>query len=409
MNIDFQRRVDRHAGTLLCRLLSCLPGARRNPPPGHQPQKILVILLSEMGSLVLASPMFERLKRNHPGASLYALVFSQNQEVLSLLDAMPEARIFSIRNSSLAHLAADSLRALSAIRAEGIDTVIDCELFSRISSLCSFLSGATARVGFHRHTQEGLYRGDFINRPVLYNPYLHIAHQFINLAEALGAQGYPLVKRPVTEPLAPPRCAISRAEIEAISLRLAADFPHLGAKKLVLVYPGGGLLPIRAWPLTSFYELVDGFTCEGYAVGIIGMMRDKEIAQKILTRCGGANCLDLTGYTRTVRELVILLHLSCLLVTNDGGPCHFASMTPIPSITLFGPETPALYGPLGANAEVFFTGISCAPCVTAYNHRRSPCNGDNVCLKLVKPGAVLQKAKEILAKSDPPTRPSPPR
>ena len=52
--------------------------------------------------------------------------------------------------------------------------------------MLSFLSGAPVRVGFHRHTQEGLYRGDFINCPVLYNPYQHISQQFINLAEAIG-------------------------------------------------------------------------------------------------------------------------------------------------------------------------------------------------------------------------------
>jgi len=401
MNIDFQRRVDRHLGPIICRLLSWLSHARRRPPAGRRPQKILVILLSEMGSLVLASPMFERLKQKNPAALLYALVFTQNQEVLRLVSAMPQARIFTIRNSSLRHLVEDSLRTLKAIRTEGIDTVIDCELFSRISSIYSFLSGAAVRVGFHRHTQEGLYRGDFINCPVLYNPYLHIAHQFINLAEALDSRGYPSVKRPVDTELFVPRCQVADDEIHAMSHRLAADFPAVSGKRLVLVYPGGGLLPIRAWPLASFFKLVDALILNGCAVGVIGMKGDKEIAQSILKHCSSPNCLDLTGYTRTVRELIVLFHLSSLLVTNDGGPCHFASMTPIPSITFFGPETPALYGPLGRNAEVFYTSLSCSPCVTAYNHRKSPCDGDNICLKLVPPDAVLQKALEMLARFAP--------
>ena len=58
MNLEFQRRVDRFVGVPLCRLLSLLPSARDEAKDTPPPRKILVILLSEMGSLVLAQPMF---------------------------------------------------------------------------------------------------------------------------------------------------------------------------------------------------------------------------------------------------------------------------------------------------------------------------------------------------------------
>ena len=61
------------------------------------------------------------------------------------------------------------------MRALQLDAVLDLELFARVSAILAGLSGARIRVGFHRFTQEGLYRGDLMNRPVLYNPYQHIA------------------------------------------------------------------------------------------------------------------------------------------------------------------------------------------------------------------------------------------
>jgi lipopolysaccharide heptosyltransferase II len=399
MNIDVQRWIDRIIGSLICRMLSWLPGARRTPPSDGEPQRILVILLSEMGSLVLARPMFERLKERYPAASLYALVFEQNREVLDLIGLVQGKHVLTVRNSSLPHLLQDSVIAILAMRRNGIDTVIDCELFSRISSIFSYLSGAALRVGFHRHTQEGLYRGSFINRPVLYNPYLHISRQFLNLAESLEAEGFPLVKRQVNETLSLPELQLCEHEVPAMSRRLSRDFPQISGKRLIFVYPGGGLLPIRAWPQDFFAELVDGLAARGYAVGIIGMKRDKEIAEKILTRCGHSDCVDLTGYTATVRELMALFHLAALLITNDGGPGHFAAMTPIPSIIFYGPETPQLYGPLGSKAEVFYAGLSCSPCVTAYNHRKSPCDGNNVCLKAFLPETVLCKALKSLERT----------
>jgi ADP-heptose:LPS heptosyltransferase len=106
--------------------------------------------------------------------------------------------------------------------------------------------------------------------------------------------------------------------------------------------------------------------------------------------------VDLTGYTKTIRELMCIFQFSSLLITNDGGPGHFAAMTPVPSIIFYGPETPLLYGPIDEKAQNLFLGISCSPCVTAYNHRNSPCDGDNLCLKKIEPELVLSKALKIL-------------
>ncbi len=400
MNVEFQRKVDRVAGTIICRTLSLLPSARRQPPADLKPQKILVILLSEMGSLVLAQPMFERIKTKYPTASIYVLCFRQNKEVLDVLRVVPEAHILTVRNDSMTHLSKDSLRAVKEMRRIGIDTVLDCELFSRVGSIFSFLSGAKIRAGFHPHTQEGLYRGNFINRPVLYNPYQHIAQQFLTLVEALESQQVPTVKRTVgpigQDNLTIPPMSAEPDEVSSMAKRFQADFPQVAGKKVVFLSPGGGLLPIRAWPVANFSRVAEELIRLDYAVGIIGLERDRDIAQEITSHCKSANCIDLTGYTETVRELMLLFHTASLLIANDGGPGHFASMTPIPAIVLFGPESPALYGSLDDKSVSLYTHLSCSPCLTAYNHRNSPCDGDNVCLKSIDPKDVLQKSFELL-------------
>ena len=143
----------------------------------------------------------------------------------------------------------------------------------------------------------------------------------------------------------------------------------------MLIYPGGGLLPIRAWPLDYYCRLTAELLHFGYAVCIIGLADDKDVANTILSQNRNPSCVDLTGYTKTIRELMILFHFSSILITNDGGPGHFAAMTPIPSIIFYGPETPTLYGSMKENAVNFYLNFSCSPCVTAYNHRKSPCDG----------------------------------
>ncbi|MGB7596819.1 MAG: glycosyltransferase family 9 protein [Gallionella sp.] len=399
MNIKFQRAVDRYAGVPICALLSLVNRIVSNEPDGIPPKNILVILLSEMGSLVLAHPMFMRLKQQYPEAQIHVLMFAKNREVLDLLGVAPPENVLTLDDSSLKGLIGDSLRVIRRMHRLKIDAVIDCELFARISSIFSYLSGASLRVGFHRHTQEGLYRGSFINRPVLYNPYRHLTQQFLTLASALESTTDPVAKLfPAPYTGKTPVLEFPRDELAETFRELHNTFPAIRDKKLVLIYPSGGILPIRAWPLKSYFQLSRALLDEAYAVGVIGLKGDRQIAQAVVDHCKSPVCVNLAGYTRSVRHLLAVFHRADLLVTNDGGPGQFAALTPqVPAIIFFGPETPVLYKSLGNNAWCFHRQLPCSPCLTAYNHRTSPCDGDNQCLKQITVEQVLAKAHEMLA------------
>lgn len=427
MNIHVQRWVDRWVGIPLCAAVSAWDAIARSftPTSGADtaPRAIVIILLSEMGSLVLAHDMFTRLKTRYPHAQLHALLFGKNREILDLMRVIDPANVHTVDDKSLTGLLLSLWRAIGELRRAHVDIAIDCELFSRISSLLSYFSGASVRVGFHRHTQEGLYRGTHINRRVPYNPYRHISAQFLTLARAIDSTASPTSKLPVmVTSKAPPHVPLDSALLDTIRTRLAADFPAIAGKPLVLVYPGGGILPIRAWPLAAYTALCEGLVLDGCAVAVIGLKDDQALAQQLVSAVrvsaadrailGGAaptggsapqavggegDIVDLTGYTRSIAELLALFHVARLLVTNDGGPGQFAALTPIWTLMLFGPETPALYAPLTPKCYSFYSQWPCSPCLTAYNHRASYCDGDNQCLKVIAPHTVLTKARECLA------------
>jgi ADP-heptose:LPS heptosyltransferase len=398
MNIQFQRAVDRYLGVPICALLSLFDKFRGRPKIVSPPRRILVILLSEMGSLVLAHPMFVRLREMYPEADMHVLLFAKNREVLDLLEVVPKSNVHTLNDASLSGLVGDSLAAIRTLRGLRIDAVIDCELFSRVSSIFSYLSGAPLRVGFHPHTQEGLYRGSFINRPVLYNTYRHLSHQFLTMVAALESNSYPVAKiQPGVGSCIPPQLQFSDDELRQSAHGLHADFPDINDKPLILVYPSGGILPIRAWPLENYIGVCRTLLDEGYAIAVIGLKGDRELAQIVVDTCESKLCINLAGYTKTVRALLALFHRASLLITNDGGPGQFAALTPLPTITFFGPETPQLYQPLGSNGYSFFRSLSCSPCLTAYNHRNSPCDGDNQCLKQITSMQVMDKAREMLS------------
>jgi ADP-heptose:LPS heptosyltransferase len=404
MKLQTQRWIDRWVGQLLCAVLSLwfrLAALwQTEPVPSSEPRHILVILLSEMGSVVLAGPMFAALRQRYPGATLHVLQLKKNQEVSALLGLAEAEHLHTLDDSAALSLLRDIWRLCVTMRRLPLDAVIDCELFSRISALLSYLSGAPLRAGFTPHTQEGLYRGSFINRAIPYNPYQHISQQFLCLVDALAATGMPRNKAaPIRElPVDTGLCVpIGANQLQGYRQKMLADFPALQGRKIALMYAGGGLLPERAWPAAHYAQVARGLVQAGHAVGLIGLREDAQLARELQLQIENELCLDLTGYTRSIRELLMLFHGADLLITNDGGPGHFASLTPIRTLVFFGPETARLYGPLGPRAKVLESGLACSPCLSAYNHRETFCDGDNQCLKRIAADPVLDYALATLA------------
>ncbi len=404
MKLQTQRFIDRWVGQLLCGAVSVwvrLTGLFSAPPQlAIAPKNILVILLSEMGSIVLAGPMFAQLRRLYPGAAIHILQLKKNQEVTKLLQLTQPEYMHSLDDSSGGSLIGDILKVSATMRRLGLDAVIDCELFSRVSALLSFSTGARVRVGFTPHTQEGLYRGSFINHAIPYNPYQHITKQFLSLVDALDSVGSmprnkaaPIRSLPVDTELS---VKFSDTELAAYRAKLVADHPVTASRQLVLVYAGGGILPERAWPAEHYARVAQGLCAAGFAVGLIGLKDDAQLAKDLIAVIRNDACIDLTGYTRSIRELLMLMHASSLLITNDGGPSHFATVTPIQTMVFFGPETGKLYGPLGTRTIMLESGIACSPCLSAYNHRLTFCDGDNQCLKRIAPDPVLADALAFL-------------
>jgi ADP-heptose:LPS heptosyltransferase len=230
----------------------------------------------------------------------------------------------------------------------------------------------------------------------MYNPYRHLSQQFLTMVAAIQPSGTPVAKAVAAELSAPPLLQFAEGELQQVGDKLHADFPVLAGKKLVLVYPDGGILPIRAWPPECYKKLCMTLLQEGYAVALIGLPDAKPLAQQIVAHCAHPHCIDLTGYTKSVRHLLAIFNHASLLITNDGGPGQFSALTRLPTLVFFGPETPALYSPLAPNIHCLYASLSCSPCLTAYNHRNSPCDGDNQCLKQITPELVLGKARELL-------------
>jgi ADP-heptose:LPS heptosyltransferase len=371
----------------------------RSPPP-KVPHKILFIELSEMGSAIIAYSALRRAVEMVGRENVFFLIFKKNRESVDILGLLPEANVITIVESSFTSFAFSTVQALGKLSKLHIDTVLDLELFSRCTAILSFLSGAKRRVGFHNYTEEGLFRGRLFTHYVLYNEHHHMAENFMALLRAVERpREVPLVKENMEHYLAPlPEVSISPELQVSIEERILALNPNFSPEdRLVVLNPDPGLLALRGWPIPAFADLARKLVESDPRIKIVtmGLARSESIARQVLGAIDPARVIDMSGHTANLVEVGALLRRAVLLVTNDSGPAHLAGLAGTPVITLFGPESPVKYGPLGRFTTNIHAGLACSPCYSAANHRHSPCT-DNVCMKVIPVERVYRAAIEYL-------------
>ena len=402
MTVNTMRIIDRWAGVPICFLLSpfcwlvdLLRSARTKKP---ETARTLFIELSEMGSAVIADPAMRKLKLES-AAELYFVIFSKNYKSLEILGTIPEGNVFKMKADNFFTLIADVFRFLVWCRKKKISTVIDLELFSRFTALLGFFSGARSRVGFTSLHDEGLYRGNLVNKTVRYNPHVHVAVNFISLVnKAMGLFDNAYATVPVLpQELELARATVSDEATRNILAKIGALYPGWREEPIILLNVNASdMLPQRRWPQENFAavgrQLLDKF--QHCIIIMTGSPAEKEYVQRVTDMIGDKRCINSSGYF-SFNELVPLYSVSTCMLTNDSGPAHFAAVTDLKVYVLFGPETPHLYLPLGGNAEAFYLGLPCSPCVSAANHRKTGCI-TRPCITGIDPVAVLERMNLFL-------------
>jgi len=392
MNVNAMRSIDKWAGVPLCFLASLLSRiynvfANKKIPVTTN---TLFIELSEMGSAVIVDPAMRKLRRE-TNANLFFAIFKDNARSLEILNTVPQENIFKMNASNLVSLLFGVFSFMAWCRKKKVTCVIDLELFSRFTALLSFVSGARSRIGFASFHDEGLYRGSIINFPVRYNAHVHVAVNFVSLVNrAMNKFENPYATIALEKgDLDLARADVHPAQIAKVRGKIKDMYQPWRHEKVILFNVNASdMLPQRRWQQENFAtvarQLLDSFK-DIIIVGT-GAPAERKYVQKVIDMAGHERFVNSAGVF-AFNELVPLYSISSFMLTNDSGPAHFASVTALKVFVLFGPETPALYAPLGGNAEPFYLKLPCSPCVSAANHRKTTCL-TRPCITTIQPSWV---------------------
>lgn len=404
MNVATLRRVDAWVGVPMCAALTAwrrLVSPFVRAPEGPI-ERILFVKLAEQGSTVLAHAALERAVDRVGAENVWFLVFEENRPILDALDMVPRENVVPVRSSSLWRTPFSILAALWRLRGLRLDAAIDLEFYARSTAILTYLSGAKRRVGLHAYAGDGPWRGDLMTHRLAYNPHLHTSQFFDLQVRALDEppERFPVFDThptPLTE-LPRGRFTPGEEEVEEVRAIVREAVGRDDAVRLVLLNANcSDLLPLRKWGEARYVELARRLLAESpdLVVAFTGAPSETGAVAELVEEIASPRCVSLAGRT-TLRQLLVLFGLAEVLVTNDSGPAHFASLTPIDVVTLFGPETPKLFGVVSERSHVFWAETACSPCVSAYNNRVLSCR-DNVCMQRIGVDEVHAKVREVLA------------
>lgn len=389
------RSIDRWLGTPVCFALTLWRRifGSRTPGLSFQPKRVLFVKLAEQGSTVLAYPVLAEAARRFGRENVYFMLFDENRPVLDFLNVLPEKNVIAIRAKGLIWTIFSALGAIWRMRRLQLDVTIDLEFFARSSAALSYLSGAKWRVGYHSFHGEASYRGDLMTHRLSFNPYLHTSQTFALLLDAIrfSAQSLPTISEPApVQQIESPRLCPTQGEIADVQAILRTSLGHRADAPLILLNANASdLMPLRRWDPSNYVELARRLLARypEAVIGFTGAPAETAAVDDLVSRIGSPRCVSLAGRT-TFRQLIVLYCLSEVLITNDSGPAHFATLTPIDVVVLFGPETPQLFAARSPRTHVLWAGLACSPCINAFNNRNSSCR-DNVCMKRIAVSEVF--------------------
>ena len=172
---------------------------------------------------------------------------------------------------------------------------------------------------------------------------------------------------------------------------LGEEIGEESARPVLALCPGAEFGTAKQWPEEHYAAVANHYLEQGWRVMLLGSANDADTCAAVQTALsGGGSCLNLAGRT-SLEEVVHLLALSSLAVSNDSGLMHIAAAVGVPTVAIYGATSPSFTPPLASQARVLSEPVDCAPCF----QRECPL-GHHKCMRDLKPKSVLDTAAELV-------------
>ena len=337
-----------------------------------RPEKILAIQFKYFGDAVLLTPALRALRKQFPSAELHLLVPG---EIAPIFDHLPWLdRVWPMPRRRGHARFSQSWPVIRALRRERFDRSVDFASNDR-GAIMSRLIGARRRLGWDEP-------GGFLGRKFCYTdrvaPEAKPQHESARLAQLLSAWQ-----------ISPPSSL--EAEIRA-DLSLADAAQKILPDEHAVVCHVASSQPKKEWPLPQWVKLHRLATQAGFRTVFTTAHGEREQALMTELKQLAPDAAILPPVLELSLFLAVLARAGAF-ISGDTGPLHFAAGLGVPTISLFGPSSPAKWAPVGERHQVL-TDNSCS-----CDGNLSVCQNNSHCLAAISPEQVFNCLQTVLAES----------
>lgn len=333
---------------------------------------VLYIQTAFLGDLCLASPTLKRIRTLRPSEPIHLVCrkgFGSMMKSVGLVDHVHEVEKGNPRSYRTV------LDQLNGISWEWIF----CPHESWTSAQFQFSLRAQHKVGFKR-----LWNGVFFDQRVKKPAHLPEALRQMSLLGAVDAgtedliNGFDASEGALVPAWADPTVAIPWNP--ALLQRL-----HLEPQRAI-IFPGS-VWETKKWTEQGFVEVAQAMAQQDLQVVLMGSSSEKELCDRIGRQVPVA--LNLAGAT-TLLESLQILQGAQIVISNDSGGQHLASLAGTPTVTIFGPTVPSQgFRPWNARAQIVeIPDLGCRPC-GKHGHNRCP-RGTHECMTHLPSSEVIE-------------------
>lgn len=374
---EARRRLLRTAGRLLT------PLAR----PATPPRRILLLRPDHIGDVLLTAPAVDQLRASLPDADVTYLVGPWSAEAAR---RGPPVQVRTLAYPGFTRRPAANLlapyallaRVAARLRTQDYDVAVVFRPDHWWGALLALAAGVPLRVGFDLPE----------TRPLLTHAYplirqQHAAEQALALVRELAT----LLGRSAALDCQP---AFRLDDTDRASAERLLVQHGLAGQRLVALQPSAGAA-LKSWPVGRWAMLADQLQAAGRPVLLVGAPEDGDLLGRVQA-CQAQPCPAVCGQSLAVSAA---LYAHCdLVVGADGGGLHLAAAVGTPTLRLYGPAPPAVYGPWppGRLQQVLITrGLACAPCGDLH---APPCGARSLpaCMLALGVDDVVQAATSML-------------
>ena len=153
----------------------------------------------------------------------------------------------------------------------------------------------------------------------------------------------------------------------------------------------GSVWPTKRWTEEGFATLAKSLLAQKYDVIFVGSPAEQEICERLSAQTGAPS---LAGKT-SLYELVQRFKTGLVLISNDSGAMHSASVAGLPTVSVFGPTVLDFgFRPWQNAATVVQIDLGCRPCAS---HGGNKCPiGTHACMRDLPAATVERAFKELI-------------